>query len=170
MIKPTVGRVVDYHPHVDDGGDINGQPHAATIAHVFSERLVNLSVVNENGSQYSRQNVPLLQDDDAAPADGNYAAWMDYQKGQAAKTEAAIAAAPDLQPVHAKIDAVASDVHTKIAAVEAGTQTRFEQLGDWLKTTYETFEQKLEALKNQPPTTPAPAPETAAGGTPAANA
>ena len=38
---------------------------------------------------YHAAAAPLLQDDDAAPAQGGYAEWMDYQKGQAAKAEAA---------------------------------------------------------------------------------
>lgn len=90
MIKPTVNRHVYFFPATPDNaepGTYNQSPHAAIIAHVFTDRLVNLACFNSSGALYSQTSVPLLQDDDLAPAGGYYATWMDYQKGQAAKTE-----------------------------------------------------------------------------------
>lgn len=95
MIKPTIGRVVWYWPNAHDlktlgafayeGSD---QPFAATVSFVHSDRMVNLSVVDHNGSQYERRSVTLLQDGDTVNSKAGYAEWMPYQKGQAAKTEA----------------------------------------------------------------------------------
>lgn len=87
MIEPTNGRVVWYHPSADDGLSHRGQPLAATVAHVWNDRQVNLTVSDSNGNVFARQRVTLLQDNDV-PGDGAYAEWMPYQKGQAAKTEA----------------------------------------------------------------------------------
>lgn len=151
MIEPSVGRVVWYYPHQDDGGTVNGQPHAATVAHVLSARLVNLGIVNENGSPYAKQGVQLLQDDDLAPTDGSgYAAWMPYQVGQAAKAENAQAAS--LQPVHDAISRIANDVDEK-----------FKSLGDWLNPRLADLELKVNGSTTAPAEAPpAPAADPAA--------
>lgn len=82
MIKPTVGRIVHFRAH---------GPHsplqAAIIAAVFNDRLVTLAAFSPNGKAEAHEMVTLLQGDDAAPLFGPYAQWMDYQKGQAARTE-----------------------------------------------------------------------------------
>jgi hypothetical protein len=83
MIKPTVGRVVWYHPN----GVIASQPHAALITYVWSDTCVNLAIFDREGHLYQRSSVTLLQDGELVPQD-NYAEWMPYQLGQAAKTEA----------------------------------------------------------------------------------
>jgi len=83
MIKPTVGRVVLYHP-LDDDGDAELR-HAATIAFVHNDGLVNLGIVDSNGVAYSERDVRLCQDDDICLE--RMCEWMPYQKGQAAKTE-----------------------------------------------------------------------------------
>jgi hypothetical protein len=80
MIKPTVGRVVLYHPS-------NGVTHAAIVAYVWSDRIVNLAAFDENGKAYSVTSIPLTQPEDEVSA-AVYCEWMPYQKGQAAKTEA----------------------------------------------------------------------------------
>lgn len=94
IIKPTVGRVVWFHPfsssaeanfarHQDD------QPYAAIIARVWSDQLVNLTVLDANGTPHSRTSVYLVQEGEGIPVGGFYCEWMPYQKGQAAKIEAA---------------------------------------------------------------------------------
>lgn len=97
MIKPTVGRVVLFVPRVSDyswGYCLSaGKQHAAVVAEVHSDRLVNLSVLDRNGKQFGRTSVVLRQAEDEIPG-GDYCEWMPYQLGQAAKTEAALAAAP----------------------------------------------------------------------------
>lgn len=90
MIEPTVGRVVHYHPSDIDRSEMTvnnaGQPMAAMVAYVWSDRLVNLVVHDHAGHVHSRTSVALLQDDDPPPEGWRYCEWMTYQKGQAAKT------------------------------------------------------------------------------------
>lgn len=87
MIKPTVGRVVLYWPSTVQEGSDTSQPFAATVAYVWNDRMVNLSVTDHNGRQFGVTSVPLLQDGDVRTG-GMCCEWMPYQKGQAAKTEA----------------------------------------------------------------------------------
>jgi len=90
VIKPTIGRVVIFHPHATDVID-NYQPGsglAAIVAHVWTDSMVNLAVFDSCGQSHSRTSVPLVQPDEDCPAQGGYCEWMPYQKGQAAKTEA----------------------------------------------------------------------------------
>lgn len=84
MIKPTVGRVVWYYKYVEGQG-FKG-PLAAHIAHVHSDSMVNLMVIDENGNPRSETSVPLEQEENDAHI-GSYCCWMPYQKGQAQKTE-----------------------------------------------------------------------------------
>lgn len=89
MIKPTVGRVVHFWPHpMDELVDGHDQPLAALIVHVWNEGCVNLTVFDANGIPHGRTSVVLHQDGNPKP-DCGYCEWMEYQKGQAAKTEAA---------------------------------------------------------------------------------
>lgn len=94
FIKPTVGRVLHFFPSTQymagrklAFGDPS-QPLAAVIAYVHSDKMVNLTVWDQNGLQFDVCSVQLVQDGDTVPLGSFYAAWMDYQKGQAAKTEA----------------------------------------------------------------------------------
>jgi len=61
-MKPTVGRMVHYNPHSSDPGfDSSGtQRYAATIAHVWSDNLVNLMVIDPNGATFPRGSVTLV--------------------------------------------------------------------------------------------------------------
>lgn len=92
-IKPTVGRVLHFFPSTLymagrklAFGDPS-QPLAAVIAYVHSDKMVNLTVWDQNGLQFDVCSVQLVQDGDTVPLGSFYAAWMDYQKGQAAKTD-----------------------------------------------------------------------------------
>jgi len=98
MIQPSNGRIVWYTPALKSGefdSDAAIKQHdktvplAAMVVHVWGDRMVNLVVFDSNGTSHARTSVELLQDDDAKPELGRFAAWMPYQKGQAAKTEAA---------------------------------------------------------------------------------
>lgn len=91
VITPVPGRAVWYHPSQDE---INAaqfacsdpsQPLAATVAYVWSDRMVNLSVIDQNGSQFRRTSVALVQpgDDPKRTSEGPFATWMPYQIGQA---------------------------------------------------------------------------------------
>lgn len=92
IIKPTVGRVVWFYPGKDvpfNGTIINSeQPMAATVAFVHSDSMVNLQVIDHAGFTWGIGSVLLVQDG-PRPVCGQYCDWMPYQKGQAAKTEAA---------------------------------------------------------------------------------
>lgn len=85
VIPPSIGRVVWYYPADRGPGD---QPHAALVAFVYSDRLVNLMVSDPNGVPYSKTSVTLVQDGDEGPG-GGYCAWMPFQIGQAKKYAAA---------------------------------------------------------------------------------
>ncbi|VTT96590.1 Uncharacterized protein OS=Pseudomonas aeruginosa VRFPA03 GN=M770_13480 PE=4 SV=1 [Gemmataceae bacterium] len=91
MIKPTIGRVVHYVPKDDKyafGHCLQGgQPHAAIITAVHSDSMVNVAVFDRNGKTFPACSVQLFQDKPEQPY-GDYCTWMEYQKGQAAKTEA----------------------------------------------------------------------------------
>lgn len=89
MIPPSVGRVVWYHPAEFDRNVMtihDGQPLAATVAYVWSNTCVNLSVCDHNGTTHSRTSV-ILHQGDGESTHSPSCQWMPYQKGQAAKTE-----------------------------------------------------------------------------------
>lgn len=101
IIVPTVGRVVLFFAKngLDkDYGEFRvcvnpGKPHAATVAYVHSDRLVNLSVVDANGKQFNRTSVTLRQPGDPVPQDDQYCEWMPYQVQVAAKEQTTAPAA-----------------------------------------------------------------------------
>ncbi len=95
MIKPTVGRVVWYYP---PGVPHDSQPYAAIVAYVHSDTMINVGGFNANGEPFKDTSVLLLQDESSYgnPGGGAWACWMPYQKGQAAKTEAAEKSALEL--------------------------------------------------------------------------
>ncbi len=77
MIHPTIGRVVWVtRPGMSD------QKEAAFVAYVWTDRLINVGGVDRNGLPFSATSVPLIQDDEPAPA-GVYAEWMPYQRAMA---------------------------------------------------------------------------------------
>lgn len=98
MIKPTVGRVVWFHPGQGDvAGDkfpqryaetaqFNDQPMVAHVVCVWSDRLVNIIVFDHAGVAHPIRSCTLVQEGDIPPK-SRYVEWMPYQKGQAAKTE-----------------------------------------------------------------------------------
>lgn len=91
-IKPTIGRVVLYHPRPSDrvmklatNGEVAaaGQhiTHAATVAFVLNDREVNLACFDSFGNHYSSQRVVFIHDDgDQRPEYGGWCEWMPYQK------------------------------------------------------------------------------------------
>lgn len=106
IIAPTVGRIVDYHI-------APGKVHAAQIAHVHSDRKINIGALTPEGEHYSAQSVVLVQDGDEVP-DYPYAAWMPYQKGQAAS--------PSTSEIDEVIQAIRQDVRAVYAVIEEITK------------------------------------------------
>lgn len=90
MIKPTIGRVVLIQKR--PGSTDTTQAEPALVSYVWSDRMINVGGFDHNGIPFAGTSITLLQDDDEAPVGQCYAEWMPYQKGQAAKTEAAEAA------------------------------------------------------------------------------
>jgi hypothetical protein len=85
MIKPSIGRVVLYHPPFEPDSGSNERTFAAIICHVWSDTCVNLAVFDANGAAGNQTSVFLFQGDGERPS-SCYAEWMPYQLGQAAKT------------------------------------------------------------------------------------
>jgi hypothetical protein len=86
MIKPTIGRVVWFHPSAteSDPSFCATPVCAAIIAHVWSDTCVNLAVFDANGKSHGRSSVPLIQGEDSlVPGGGYYCEWMPYQKSVA---------------------------------------------------------------------------------------
>lgn len=87
MISPTIGRVVLVHRGRSE------QAEPALVSYVFSDRCINVGGFDRNGAPFMATSLQLLQDGDKPVNPDYYAEWMPYQKGQAAKTEAAETAA-----------------------------------------------------------------------------
>lgn len=109
MIKPTNGRIVLFTPARSEDRPVAqhdpAQPLAAIVAHVWSDRLINICAFDSNGLPLPVTSVPLVQDGDPKP-EGFFAEWMPYQKGQAAKAdEAEKAARQAAMDANSKIDA-----------------------------------------------------------------
>lgn len=95
-IPATVGRIVWFFTTTDLGwGEhIEGspeKPRAAIVANADHPDVLNLCVYDFNGVPRPMTSVRLVQDGDK-PADTEvyWCEWMPYQKGQAAKAEAAV--------------------------------------------------------------------------------
>ena len=93
MITPTVGRVV-WVIRPRETTDIH-QPEIGLISYVWNDHMINVAGFDHDGKSFSITSLPLVQDDEPKP-EGNFAVWMPFQKGQAARAEAAEAAAKQL--------------------------------------------------------------------------
>lgn len=99
IIKPTVGRRVWFRPSAEFLASnptltqFNPeQPMDAGIVYVHHDHMVNLIVTDHIGRTIQVPSVPLLAGQYEPAEDGDVyccCEWMPYQKGQAAKTEAA---------------------------------------------------------------------------------
>lgn len=144
MIEPSTGRIVLYRA----GGVADPTPHAAIVIAVANERAVNLACFSPEGTYYHRIGVTLLQDDDAAPAEGGYAEWMAFQKGQAVKTEAAES---QLHPRVAALEAVliaGGPIHAMVQDLQAGVEAKFQEVGDYLTKAFQTIDDKIAAVSS----------------------
>jgi len=142
MIEPTEGRIVHFYPHRDAAPD--QRPFAAMLAGINDNGTINLTVSARDGSTYAVQNVPLLQGNDAPPPYGHFAAWMPFQKAQAARTDVAEG------PLAGKLD-----------ALEKATEGKFLELGKYLETKLGAIETRLAGVNEH---LAPPAPSTDGGG------
>jgi hypothetical protein len=91
-IKPTPGRIVWFAQNFESDPTHNynnlgytGDPLAAIVAKVNDDGTLNLSVCDANGQWHPRLGVVLLQDDEKSGDLTEWAAWMPFQKDQAAR-------------------------------------------------------------------------------------
>lgn len=92
MIKPTQGRIVYFHEA--------GVQWPAMVTEVKDDRTISVKVFTATDI-HSIGGVQLLQDDDK-PTGKAWAEWMDFQKGQAAKSD------DELVKLKAVVDGLAS--------------------------------------------------------------
>lgn len=119
MIKPSIGRVVWYHPTANDPGARGDQPYAAMVVRVASDRQVNLVVFTDEGIAFPRRFVPLAQDDD--PVTQGMAQWMPFQVGQAAKADKTDTLTPRIENLEAVVTGLHEAQPETSNAVIAGT-------------------------------------------------
>jgi hypothetical protein len=119
MIKPTPGRIVHFTAHDPVMQPDTTQPLAAIITCVWNDRMVNLSIFDQNGGVHARASVPLLQDDDPVPV-YFHAQWMPFQKGQAqsADTNQIDESAKNRALAIHLIGAVKGDIDDHLSAVD----------------------------------------------------
>ncbi len=74
MIKPTIGRVVWFHPPSNEASEdfVPTPICAAIVTHVWSDSCVNLAVFDRDGRNHPFTSVALIQDGDPAPELGRY--------------------------------------------------------------------------------------------------
>lgn len=80
VIVPTNGRQVWYTEVVD--GVTKAEDLAATVVHVWHNRMVNLQVLDPNANPHARHSVPLIQPGEPIPQGQSYCRWMPYQIAQ----------------------------------------------------------------------------------------
>lgn len=119
-ITPTVGRIVLFRPGANDGIG-NGDALAGIVTAVNEDGTINLGVFSANADFERRLNVPLMQEGEKAP-EGSYAHWMDYQLGQAAKTERAV----EIASIMAATAGVSAELAASMVQPTANAQTNEE--------------------------------------------
>lgn len=94
LIQPTIGRKVWFYPQQEDLEEgvvvldegLFAQPLDATIVYVHGESLVNLHVLDHEGTAWKFEKVILLPDVRPESFPVRCAAWMPYQLAQAYNT------------------------------------------------------------------------------------
>ncbi len=147
VIKPTIGRKVWFRPNGTQSLQRAGTPGVsiaamavlddapldATVVYVWSDRMVNLLVLDHYGNPFNATSVPMLQPDEAAPPSGFYAEWMPYQQGQARRDAAidrAITATTPLGAVSAPVAAAQAQSATIDLASDAPLAPACDLSGD----------------------------------------
>lgn len=134
-ILPTVGRKIYFYPNGDPAiQQFDAQPIDATVVYVWPKAhpddlsTMNLFVIDHAGITHFKTRVALIQDGDPLPTIGEYAQWMPYQVGQAAKKEAASASvessAAGAAPIAATSDSSVSSESPSTAVPIPSTDPR----------------------------------------------
>lgn len=122
MIKPTIGRELHYYPAPDEKmATVDpSQPFPAKLCFVHSDTRINISVFDHFGNgPYGKQEVLLVQDDDARIPIRPYACWMPYQKAVQAGAQA-----PTLHPGQDANKAAAILANAPMGAVKPSVEVR----------------------------------------------
>lgn len=88
MIRPHIGDAMLYWPGQYEGSvagicHFAGHPMTATVAWVFSDRKVSLSVADHSGAQFAARGVTLMQGDESYQPIGAYCEWTPQRKAAA---------------------------------------------------------------------------------------
>jgi hypothetical protein len=110
-MKPTVGRIVLFHP-------VPEVTMAAIVAHVHSDTMVNLAVFDGNGKSYGQTSVQLVAPGQAKPEFGFYCEWMPHQVEQADKADSERGAITISNAAAQALDRIILKLDEKIAAEE----------------------------------------------------
>lgn len=92
MLSPRVSDTI--HFYQQPGGPFAGQPLAAIITHVHSDRLVNLVVFDPNGNSRPQVSVPFIHPGYEIPAEGYYCQWPLQIEGEPEQAEVNSASRP----------------------------------------------------------------------------
>lgn len=135
IIKPTVGRVV-----LVKGPNIPPEGWPALITAVWSDFCINVAGFTTGGSPFARSSLELAQEGRPIHSLGEYAEWMPFQKGQAAKTEALAAqlAGQAQRQAGMSMDAIARVCHEVNRAY-------CQALGDMSQPTWEDAPERQRA-------------------------
>jgi hypothetical protein len=95
-IKPTNGRIVWFYPAIGDPAFPPITPeyraerggYAAMVTWCHNDGTISVLAADGAGNPHGRRLLPLRQDDEPDP-EGAFCEWMPYQRGQAAKHDAA---------------------------------------------------------------------------------
>jgi hypothetical protein len=82
MISPSIGRIVWLYLRGKTQLQAKEQPHAAIVAYVHSDTLINVAYFDSNGLHQRAAGVRLLQEGEEAPGTP-FCAWMPYQQEKA---------------------------------------------------------------------------------------
>ena len=85
MIKPTVGRVIQYWPHVSWIGRVlsPAQPFKADVVFVHEDGRINVAGFDHMGKAFADEGIEIWDGEGVKPASA-HAQWMPYQKAVAA--------------------------------------------------------------------------------------
>lgn len=91
IVSPTPGRILWFFPR---GWHDTANPLAAIVAKVWSDRLVNLCVFDENGQPHPYTSVRLVQGDESVLEGEQHCRWVPHQQRAAQQHQPAEEVSP----------------------------------------------------------------------------